>query len=108
MKGWDKGLISQLIRMYDTTPIERTKFVCIQKEAILQYVKIEARNIALEDNDSSQSSLSRQAFLNSMIIQWRTYLVSIVNDGLVMSDAKVDECVVTIECKKNLSERRGQ
>jgi hypothetical protein len=68
MKGWDKGRISQLITTYDTTPIEKTKFVCTLKEATLQYVKTEACNIALQDNDSSQSSLSRQAFLNSTII----------------------------------------
>jgi hypothetical protein len=31
-----------------------------------------------------------------------------VNDGLVMSDAKVDEFVAMVECKKNLPGRRGQ
>jgi hypothetical protein len=35
--------------------------------------------------------------MNSTIIQWRTYLVFVVYDGLVMSDAKVDEFVAMVE-----------
>jgi hypothetical protein len=35
--------------------------------------------------------------MNSTIIQWKTYLASFVDDGLVMSDAKVHEFVAMVE-----------
>jgi hypothetical protein len=67
------------------------------KEAVLQYIKLEANNIASDDDDNSKNN---QAFLdriNFKIIQWRTYLASIVDDGLMMNNAKVDEIVAMVE-----------
>jgi hypothetical protein len=36
--------------MYDTIPIGRAKFLCALKEAVLQFVEIEAINYESNDN----------------------------------------------------------
>jgi hypothetical protein len=33
VKGWDKGRLSKLLKVYDTTPIGRAKLLCDLKEA---------------------------------------------------------------------------
>jgi hypothetical protein len=60
MKDWDKGRISQLVSMYVTTLIRKTKFICALKKVAHQYVKIEAKNVASSDNESSEN---KKAFL---------------------------------------------
>ena len=82
--------------MYDTTPIGRAKFLCVLKEVMLQYVKTKANNIASNNNGSSKSKKALLGKINSMIIQWRTYLASIVNNGLLMNNAKVDEFMAMV------------
>jgi hypothetical protein len=63
---------------------------------MLQYVKTKANNIASNNNDSSKSRKALLGKINSMIIQWRTYLASIVNDGLLMNKSKVDEFMAMV------------
>ena len=97
MKDWDKGHISKLVSKYDTTSIERAKFLRALKEAAIQYIKLEKSNIGIANDDCSQS---REAFLrkmNSTIIQWRTNLAFVVGDTLVLSDAKVNEFMAIVE-----------
>jgi hypothetical protein len=46
--------------------------------------------------------------MNSTIIQWRTYFDCIVDDDLMMDEAKVDDFVAMVERAKALySEGRG-
>jgi hypothetical protein len=64
-------------------------------------------NTPVENNDSLQS---KQAFLrrmNSTVIQWRTYLASVVGNTLVLSDAKVDEFVAMVEHARKIH-REGE
>jgi hypothetical protein len=106
MKGWNKGCISQLVSTCDTTPIERAEFLCALKEAMLQYVKIEAKNAASNDDESLER---RKAFLgriNYTIIQWRTYLAFVVDDGLLMNNTEVDEFVVMVERTRKIYSKR--
>jgi RecG-like helicase len=107
MKGWDRGHISKLISKYDTTSIGRAKFLLALKGTANQYVKSEKNNIVDENDDNVESRdadlrrmNSMDAFLsrmNSTIIQWRTYLVSLNGDTLVLSNANVDEFVAMVE-----------
>jgi hypothetical protein len=45
--------------------------------------------------------------MNSTIIQWRTYLTSLNGDTLVLSNAKVDEFVATVEHARKIH-REGE
>jgi hypothetical protein len=40
--------------------------------------------------------------MNSTIIQWRTYLDFVLDDGLVMDKAKVDDFVAMVEHAKTI------
>jgi hypothetical protein len=107
MKGWDKGRLSELLKAYNTSPIGRAKFLCALKEAALQSVVTEAKNA---ESNNKNSLESRRIFLNKMnstIIQWRTYLDSIVDDGLMMDEAKVDDFVAMMEPTKTLYSEGG-
>jgi hypothetical protein len=115
--GWDRSRISKLASKYDTTPIGRAKFLLALKEAAIQYVESEKNNTADENDDiveSRDADLRRMnsmdAFLsrmNSTIIQWRTYLASLNNDTLVLSNAKVDEFVAMVEHARKIH-REGE
>jgi hypothetical protein len=107
VNGWDKGRLSKLLKAYNTTPVGRAKFLCALKEAALQYVETEAKNVESNNKDSSES---RRIFLNKMnstIIQWRTYLDSVVGDDLMMDEEKVDDFVVMVEHAKALYSEGG-
>jgi hypothetical protein len=105
--GWDRGHILKLVSKYDTTSIGRAKFLLALKEATIQYVESEKNNAADENDDiveSRDADLRRMnsmdAFLsrmNSIIIQWRTYLASLNGDTLVLSNVKVNEFVAMVE-----------
>jgi hypothetical protein len=71
------------------------------------YVETKAKNAESNNKDSLES---RRIFLNKMnstIIQWRTYLDSIVGDDLMMDEAKVDDFVAMVERAKALYNDRG-
>jgi hypothetical protein len=108
MKGWYKGCLSELVKVYNTTLIGRTKFLCALKEAAVQYVITEAKNAKSNNKNNSES---RRIFLNKMnstIIQWRTYLDFVMDDGLVMDEAKVDDFVAMVERAKTIYSEGGR
>ena len=106
----------RLASKYDTTPIGRAKFLLVLKKVAIQYVESEKNNVVDENDNiigSEDTSMKRMnsmdAFLsriNSTIIQWRTYIVSINSDTLVLSDAKVDEFVAMVEHAQKIHRER--
>jgi hypothetical protein len=46
--------------------------------------------------------------MNSTIIQWRTYLDFVMDDGLVMDEAKVDDFVAMVERAKTIYSEGGR
>jgi hypothetical protein len=88
--------------MYDTTSIRRVKFIYVIKDVTLQYAETEAKNVALNNDESAESKHAFLDRINSTIIEWRNYLASIVDDGPVMNDAKVDEFVAMVERAKKI------
>jgi hypothetical protein len=84
-----------------------SSFTFVTTYFILQYVVTKAKNV---ESNTKNNLESRRIFLNKMnstIIQWRTYLDSVVNDDVMMDEAKVDDFVAMMERAKHCTVKGG-